>query len=469
MPCIAPSLIRGPVMTQHPARPLPTKPRLAGHGKTSLLQVELNEFDPAFVRKHAERLDLHNLITVLQFQHSETTTDDDTEHQGLDPWVQWVNIHTGNPSATHGVKRLGETRRQVASEVQIWEALASQGNRWVAWGVMNAPGGNREGCEAFMPDPWSFEEDAFPPRLNDLLALPRYMARNYTESRKSEIARNFMRFVRSYASPAHWPVILKFSRSAAGSFAKYGVSLHTLTTLLDYLGALEFVRVRNREQPEFSVIFLNHIAHLQHQFWLPGEDLHPEMELGLRVADMIMGMLLESRREGEAMVVLNGLRQKNVSGQGVHVYRQINPERAMATLIGDPKAAGSYTVEQLMTNDAHLRFTSSDDADRAERLLSHSALEDKEPIFYVERLSPTDVFCQVATERGVAKDALWSNAFAQGKFFDVFETVCERTGAHLQEGDVFADGIPMPDQMKNHEIYEHTLRFFKKSTRAKAA
>ena len=455
-------------MTQSETTPphTDTRARPPLHRKRSLLQVELNEFDPVFVGKHAERLGLSNLSTILAFDHSLTTTDDEIEHQGLDPWVQWVNIHTGRPSSTHGVKRLGETRRQAESEVQIWEALASRGHRWAAWGVMNAPGGARKGCAAFMPDPWSFDEDAYPPRLNDLLALPRYMARNYTDSRKSEIARNFMRFVRSYSSPAHWPVILKFTRAATGSMARYGFSIHTLTTLLDYLGALEFVRVRDRETPEYSVIFLNHIAHLQHQFWLPGDELHPEMELGLRVADMIMGMLLKSRRDGEAMIVLNGLRQKNVSGEGIHVYRQINPERAAATLLGAPEDVGGYSVEQLMTNDAHLRFGSAAEADRAEHLLRATQLSDATAVFFVERLSATDVFSQVATEHKVDGSAVWSNDFASGRFYDVFETVCERTGAHLQEGDVFADGIVLPAQMHNHDIYERTLRYFDVPTHA---
>ena len=30
------------------------------------------------------------------------------EHHGLDPWVQWVSIHTGKPSSEHKILELGK-------------------------------------------------------------------------------------------------------------------------------------------------------------------------------------------------------------------------------------------------------------------------------------------------------------------------------------------------------------------------
>ena len=90
--------------------------------RKKLLQIELNEFDPVFLRSQAEILGLSNIIRFLDFEHTVTNTHDKVEHQGLDPWVQWVNIHVGMPSIEHGIKRLGDTSRQ--NSPQIWETLA---------------------------------------------------------------------------------------------------------------------------------------------------------------------------------------------------------------------------------------------------------------------------------------------------------------------------------------------------------
>lgn len=422
-----------------------------------LLLIELNEFDPDFLAQQSERLGLKNLSALLSMTYSETTTDDEVEHQGLDPWVQWVNVHTGRPSKKHGVKRLGDTVKQRATETQLWEAVGRGGGKWLAWGVMNAPLGQRAGCELFMPDPWSFEEEAYPARLNDVLALPRYMARNYTDAKKRDMLINFACFVKAYAPPAHWPTLLKFIKTALISFKRHGISVHTLTTLLDYLGALEFSRARRKSNIDFSVIFLNHIAHLQHQFWLRSDKPHHEMELGLKICDLTMGLLLDSRQEDEAIILMNGLRQKNVAGEGVHVYRQINPEKAVQAILGTARDWSDWSVEQLMTNDAHIRFKTREDADAAESLITTTKLETGQDVFFTERLSETDVFCQIGLEQAVDAKSTVSNAATTFNFYDNFELVCERTGAHLQEGDVFSDKISVPRKLYNHEIYKHIL------------
>ena len=46
-----------------------------------------------------------------------------------------------------------------------------------------------------------------------------------------------------------------------------GLNVHTLTTLLDFLSTLYFIELRKKYKTNFNIIFLNHIAHIQHQFW----------------------------------------------------------------------------------------------------------------------------------------------------------------------------------------------------------
>ena len=422
--------------------------------RQSLLQIELNEFDPDFLRFQAQRLGLKNTLRFLDFERFTTMTDDIVEHQGLDPWVQWVNVHTGMSSADHGIKRLGDTGRQ--STPQIWETIANLGYTWAAWGVMNAPMGDGRGCATFMPDPWSFEEQAYPVRLNQLLALPRYMARNYLAADRIEFLKNFLKLVQYYAPPAHWPTITRFSAEVMKSAVTVGVSIHTLTTLLDYLGALEFTRMKKRSAPDFSVIFLNHIAHLQHQFWPKGDALHPEMKFGLQINNLIMGMLMDSCAEDDAIIIMNGLRQKNVAGEGWFVYRQINPQTTVSVLLGHER----FSVEQCMTHDAHIRFENKDDAALAFEELNSLKMDGFGPLLFVERIDERHLFIQLSIEQEVPADAEFFVRNASVKFHDMFELVCERTGAHIPQGDVFARNFSLPPQINNHEIYDHVLSYF---------
>ena len=427
---------------QHP--PAAAKPRL--------MLIELNEIDPSFLRGASARLGLRHLPRLLALPHARTITDDAKEHHGLDPWVQWVGVHSGVPSAVHGVIRLGVTRSQ--ARPQLWHALARAGYTWGVWGAMNAPLGDTRNCAFFMPDPWSYDEAAYPRALDDVLALPRYVSKNYLDVDRGVALRRALQLVRYMLRPANLGTSARFALAALRAVLKTGPNVHTFTTLLDYLSTLIFVQLRRRDRPDFSLIFLNHIAHLQHQFWLAGERIHPEMELGLRLCDAMVGMLMNDRAPGEALLVMNAFKQDNVAEAGVYGYRQHNPVEAMASL-----GITGARVEQCMTNDAHLLFERAADADRAERILTACTLSDGTRPFDVERLGPTSVFYQIDFHHGIAGDARIAVDDRDIAFTDMF-MVAKRTGAHVAEGDVFSDGIDVPQNAHNHEMFDAVLRHF---------
>ena len=87
-----------------------------------LLLIELNEFNPQFLALMAEQLKLLNTAKIFSMCKAETSTADLVEHQGLDPWVQWVGVHCGKPTTERGIRRLGATRTQTFR--QIWHLLA---------------------------------------------------------------------------------------------------------------------------------------------------------------------------------------------------------------------------------------------------------------------------------------------------------------------------------------------------------
>ena len=71
-----------------------------------MLIIELNEFDPNFFKRVSEELNLQHINKILSLKHGSTFTDEKVEYQGLDPWVQWVSIHTGKSFKEHKICRL---------------------------------------------------------------------------------------------------------------------------------------------------------------------------------------------------------------------------------------------------------------------------------------------------------------------------------------------------------------------------
>ena len=201
-----------------------------------------------------------------------------------------------------------------------------------------------------------------------MLALPRYAARNYLELDYKEAFFQALRFVRFFAPPSHWPLLARFCAQGPKAMLGAGLCIHTFTTLLDYLSVLCFVRLRRENRPELSMIFLNHIAHLQHQFWFA--ETHPQMKLGLQLSNATLGLLLADRKPGEAFVLMNGLKQANVAGKGFYVYRQRHPQKAIEAM----EVTGGL-VEQCMTHDATIIFRDKANANRAVDLLDRCLSE----------------------------------------------------------------------------------------------
>ena len=83
----------------------------------------------------------------------------------------------------------------------------------------------------------------------------------------------------------------------------------------------------------------------------------------------------------------------------------------------------------------------------------------------MERQSPVRLFYQLVFEHEVAPGTkLVSGNYTQ-PFDAVFQLVCERTGAHVPEGDIYANGIEFPACIQNHRVFGQVLDYFRHSVR----
>ena len=83
----------------------------------------------------------------------------------LDPWIQWVTVHTGLDFAQHRLERLNEGHTLDAK--RVWDLDAEHGEPVWICGSMNIGSGN--GVRgAVMPDPWTTHVAPTPPDLKPL-------------------------------------------------------------------------------------------------------------------------------------------------------------------------------------------------------------------------------------------------------------------------------------------------------------
>ena len=419
-----------------------------------LLVIELNEFNLDLIKKGVEKLKLKNIQRILKNNHSRTLSYDNLERHGLDPWVQWVSVHTGKKSSQHKIIRTGDINK--LKFPQIWEILGEKGVTTGIWGPMNASRRGTKGCKFFMPDPWTYSEKAYPNSLNLFLSLPRYYSKNYIIPSKKSLVKAFLKLLKFFLSKRIIFQVLKESLSVLLIILNNGFKNMTLFSIFDIYNTLAFIKYKKETNPEFSILFLNSLAHLQHHYW--HHDINKEMKLCLKVIDKIFGKLFEQKGENESIVVINALSQRNIFKKGVFIYRQIDTEKFLKAI-----NIKYQKFEEGMTNDIHVFFNTEYEKDLAYDLFSNSNLNG-EKLFFVEK-DPNfkkELFYQLNYFKSVKPNDFFEINQKSLKFSDYFTLLRERTGEHILEGDIFSEKVYFPKTLFNYEISSYILDNFNK-------
>jgi hypothetical protein len=420
-----------------------------------VLLIELNEFSAELFSDAVKQITLPNIEKLLALNSSITQSDELTEHRGLDPWVEWVSVHVGHPFKVHQILHLGDGVKKL-KHPQLWEVLSDLNISSGIWGAMNATRSKARNCFFFLPDPWTYGENAYPSELNNLLAFPRYYSKNYLDLNYFLAIKACLKLIKFIFMNLSISLLNEFFYTLR-SIISQGVNNAVLFSLFDIFSTEFFLKYTKKFNPKFTIIFLNSIAHLQHHKWKSSSALTSELKFGLASIDRILGRLFEMRSSGYKIVVMNGFGQKNVADESPRIcYRQINPELFLRSI-----NIIFESVEQLMTNDAHIMFLTEDDREIARAVLSEARLLKSEKKLFHVLVDDHDckkLFFQVDIWNPVDSD---DEVYINGQnipFYKYFEGIVARTGAHIPLGNIYYDnGLAFPATLKNYEVAEYLI------------
>ncbi len=337
--------------------------------KKKLILLELNEINFDVVQRYLDtRTDAFPALRRLMASRRIRTTSEN-RYELLEPWIQWPSVHTGMSFEEHGVFRLGDMA--LADKPQFFEELERRGWRVGAVSPMNAANRLRESVY-FIPDPWTSTPTdgswwsralgaAISQAVNDnaqahiqprsilhlLLGLTRFaQPKNYLEY--------FRLAIRSRGAPWRRALFLD-------------LFLHDL-----HLG-LFLARDAN-----FSVLFMNAGAHIQHHYFLNAEPLREEIAArnpewyATSDSDPVAEMLAVYDRviadyqslKGVEVIVATGLSQSPYDR--VKYYYRLKDHSAFLGLIGVKPSV----VLPRMTRDFLVKFSDVNSAVQAEQRLA---------------------------------------------------------------------------------------------------
>jgi hypothetical protein len=342
--------------------------------KRKLVLIELNEVNLEYARRYLDHLPLPNFARL--FESGVTRTTSETRYEELEPWIQWVSAHTGLSAAEHQVFRLGDMVTSKAP--QLFEQLEAAGISVGAVSPMNTV--NRLKAPAyFLPDAWT--RTATDGSLwSRILARAVSQAVNDNSNQRitASSALALLAGLARFAAPRNYGAYLKLALRSRGAPWRKALFLDL------FLNDLHRAR-----RPNFSSLFLNAGAHIQHHYffnsravdsaalrnpsWYVSSDVDPFAEM-LVVYDRILGDYLGDK--GTDVIVATGLTQQPYDR--VKFYYRLRDHGSFLRAAGIRFRA----VEPRMTRDFLIEFDSAADATEAQKQLgAMKASVDGVPLF----------------------------------------------------------------------------------------
>jgi hypothetical protein len=342
-----------------------------------VIVLELNELCPPILSRMMARGDLPNFSRLHARSDVHVTWTDD---QDLEPWVQWVTLHTGERQDVHGAKELDEGYR--IDVPRIWDQLAERGVSSLIFGSMN---GKTASKDVFLvPDPWSKRVLPTDPAYRVFHEFISFFVTEHTNAAAKPDRKTTMKFIR---------FMLGHGLTLSTIMAALRQVLSEKTTDLDirwkraiFLDLLMWDVFENeykRRKPAFSTFFANSTAFLQHRYW---RHMQPEVyevkpsekdmrsygdaiEASYRHMDGLVGRAERLAGPNGRIVLATALSQEaNLRYEkigGKFVYRPASFDKLTAWA-GGPK---DVTYEPVMTHQSWASCKSDADADAFEAAL----------------------------------------------------------------------------------------------------
>lgn len=360
----------------------------------SVLLLEFNELCPSLMQRFIQAGQLPHFQQF--YQESEIyTTDAGEQPPYLEPWIQWVTVHTGLPYADHKIFYLDESHKFEGD--RIWDQLSEAGYRVWVCGSMNTR--YRTPLNGyFLPDYWSTQQTPYP---NELAPFFKFVSRQVQEHTNESVPLSrqdyaqFLRFMLQHG------LSLRTIAAIAQQFLKEkrtGRYRWQRATVLDKLQQDVFLWYYRRFKPHFSTFFLNSTAHFQHMYWRnmepdifqvqpsPAEqaEYHQAILYGYQEMDKLLGDFLRLADDNTTLMLCTALSQQpcftyEATG-GKHLYRP----RRFEELLSFAGITSAYECTPVMAEEFFIRFQTEADAQIAEQQLA-ALRADRRPVMRIKR------------------------------------------------------------------------------------
>ena len=426
-----------------------------------LILLELNEINFDAVSFYiAKGESLPGFIKLID--QGIITTSAEAEYENLEPWVQWPSVHTGKTFKEHNVFRLGDFVN--SSNDQFFEKVEKAGYSVGAVSPMNAS--NKLNNPAyFIPDPWTRT-----PSDNSFFSksITEAIVQAVNDNSKSKLTLKtilylIMAFIALVRPSKYIPMAIYALKALAKPWRK--------ALFLDKLLYEIHKTLFKRKSPNFSTLFLNAGAHIQHHYffnspyvnspalknpsWYIEKDEDPFLEMLKIYDEMLLDLLALQNME---IIVATGLSQKPF--EKLKFYYRLKDHASFLDIIGLKYSE----VMPRMTRDFLVSFDTEEQALEAEQQLSNVLVNNETKLFGEIDNRGKDIFVVLTYPSEITNETTITYSGNQLKLSDLVTFVAIKNGEHQSKGFAyFSEGISQhaPSQGSHvSKIHNTVLKFF---------
>jgi hypothetical protein len=409
--------------------------------------LEFNELVPRLIDRFIGEGVLPNFAR-LRRESEIHTTEADEDHPYLEPWIQWITVHSGIPYREHRIHDLGDGEKLNAPNV--WDVVSERGgNVWVC-GAMNATY-KKPLAGWVLPDPWTVKVPPQP--LDELAPYFRFISAHVTDYMSKKVPLGPLDYLRFVAFMVNHGLSADTAKMIALQLANERVDKRVTwkrAAILDRMQFDLFRSVYQRINPQLATFFINSTAHYQHVYWRDMEPQHFQIQpdpahrlaheksilFGYQAMDRLIGETLALAGPDTTVVFCTALSQQPCTLYEEKGGKTFFRARDFSQFLAAVGITAPCRVAPVMSQQFHLDFQAEEAARDAEAKLNALELPGRGKVMYVVRKGAS-VFAGCTIARAVGDDERIEIRGSERtlRFFDLFHAVeFLKSGMHHRDG-----------------------------------
>jgi len=420
-----------------------------------LILISLNELN--FEALGEYNLEKYPNLKFLIKNFKYTTSEN--EYHLLEPWIQWLTIYSGLSAKEHNVFRLGDVDSKKINN--IFNKIENLGLKVGAIMPMNLSN-DLKNAEFFIPDPWTIS-NTDGSYLSNLISSTLSKIVNNNATNKiglNDLINLFLIFIIFF----RFKNFFYYIELLVKAFKKKYLKAIFLDLLLNDI----FHKLNKKKKTNFSNIFFNGMAHIQHHYffnskinksqiknpaWYVGTKEDPFEDM-LKYYDLILSDYIGGKIK---YIIATGLTQK-LYDRKKYYYRIKNYK-----IFLNQFSIKFKKILPRMSRDFLIEFNSKEEAAKAEKILNKIRVTNDELLFNEIDNRGDTLFLTLTYPNEIFKEtSITDGSIKINNFYYNVNLVAIKNGMHDQKGFISTNsGINFENNLNIKNISKKIEQYFK--------